>query len=318
MDENIDDIIKYINSNRKKYSHIHDFSKEPGIYAIYFHGKSFPISEIKFNPDNPIYIGKTEKSQESRDAKTHFATGKTGSSTVRKTLGSLLREEFNLTSLPRNDSDYENGRFSHFIFSFPGEMKITEWMISNLSLSFYKYPKSKEEIDALETKIIHNLIPPLNIDYKNPGNPFTSIIKNYRKSCATIAIRNSGFIRKKSDIKSDNSKSSKYSSDSKGTRLYEGIWRNMNPRILEFLMSNKKEISIQLDSGKFENAGNRKSYSFNLEFTSGKVGNNIGGSAVARDLASVLENLSSISPILKEGKFKFRLDSGFCLFITKS
>ncbi len=62
-------------------------------------------------------------------------------------------------------------------------------MLENIAVSFFKYPKSKTEIDALETEIIHVLNPVLNIDYKNPDNPFKPIIKELRKHLAEKLIR---------------------------------------------------------------------------------------------------------------------------------
>ncbi len=59
------------------------------------------------------------------------------------------------------------------------------------------------------------------------------------------------------------------------------------------------------------------SYSFNLEFINGIVSNNIDGSAVARDLAKVLENSLEIKKILNLGHFKIRMDKDFCLWIEK-
>jgi len=62
--------------------------------------------------------------------------------------------------------------------------------------------------------------------------------------------------------------------------------------------------------------GNRQSYSFNLEFDDGVVSNNISGSAMARDLAAVLSNSSSIKSILKTGYFKFQMDNNFTLWVS--
>ena len=75
--------------------------------------------------------------------------------------------------------------------------------------------------------------------------------------------------------------------------------------------------SIVLNAKDFALVGNRKSYSFNLEYDDGVVSNNISGSAVARDLAAELSNSSSVKYILKTGYFKFRMDNNFTLWISK-
>jgi len=98
---------------------------------------------------------------------------------------------------------------------------------------------------------------------------------------------------------------------------YSNIWRNALPTISEILGSSESSGSIALNFEDFALVGNRKSYSFNLEFDDGIVSNNISGSAVARDLAAVLTTSSSVKSILKTGYFKFQMDKNFTLSISK-
>lgn len=187
----IKEIIRLLKENVIPYSEISSFSKLPGIYAIFFIGNKFPLLGEEVKKHQLIYIGKTESSQEKRDAKTHFADGKTGSSTVRKSIGSLLSTETELKPIPRNSTDFEKRRFSHFKFDEESEEKITVWMKSNLGLSFYEFDEKKENIslDELETKIIKELVPVLNIDYKNPDNRYKSQILGIRAGQAAIASK---------------------------------------------------------------------------------------------------------------------------------
>ena len=97
---------------------------------------------------------------------------------------------------------------------------------------------------------------------------------------------------------------------------YSNIWRNQLLTISEILGSSESSESIKLNSKDFALVGNRKSYSFNLEFDDGVVSNNISGSAVARDLAAELSNSSSVKSILKTGYFKFRMDNNFTLWVS--
>ena len=99
--------------------------------------------------------------------------------------------------------------------------------------------------------------------------------------------------------------------------LYTNIWKNSIPAILEILEDGGPNGSIELSSFEFSKVGNRENYSFNLEFDEGSVNNDIGGSAVARDLAAVLLNSSSIRSILKTGYYKFRMDKNYTLWISK-
>jgi len=98
---------------------------------------------------------------------------------------------------------------------------------------------------------------------------------------------------------------------------YSNIWRNALPTISEILGSSESSGSIALNFEDFALVGNRKSYSFNLEFDDGVVSNNISGSAVARDLAAELSNSSSVKSILKTGYFKFRMDNNFTLWVSR-
>lgn len=50
----------------------------------------------------PLYVGKAERSLNGRDVGTHFAAGRTGSSTVRRSLAALLVNELALVAVPRN------------------------------------------------------------------------------------------------------------------------------------------------------------------------------------------------------------------------
>jgi hypothetical protein len=182
------EIIEILKERKTDFLKIKLFSDLPGIYALFYTGQRFPF----FN-EVPryeiIYIGKTESSQLSRDARTHFTSGKTGSSTVRKSIGSLLYSTEKLNPIPRNEIDYKKGRFSQFKFDEQSEEKITQWMKNNLAISFYEFPKSKQDIDDLETDIIMNLTPILNIE-KNPRNIYRNQLKNLRKICALKACNN--------------------------------------------------------------------------------------------------------------------------------
>ena len=182
-----------------------------------------------------------------------------------------------------------------------------------MSISFYEYPKSKQEIEALETEIIHRLIPKLNID-KNPNNPFKAKLQSLRKQCA-IEAHSSQIIQPKIMKRKTTMVSFSPASSSQGK--YTDIWQNTIPEILDLLNSEKPNGTIELNSRDFALVGNRKSYSFNLEFDNGSVSNNIGGSAVARDLAAAISISSSVTSVLKNGYFKFRMDKNFTLWVSK-
>lgn len=186
---NSQDVIQLLRKSEIPYLKTTIFSQLPGIYALFYIGNNFPFVGCNVSTHQIIYIGKTESSQEKRDAKTHFTSGKTGSSTVRKSIGSLLCELEKLNPIPRNDNDYQNGRFSHFMFDVFGEQIITDWMKRNLALSFYEFTGSIQELEDLETEIIDAIVPILNIS-KNPKNTFKITLQALRKKCALSALRN--------------------------------------------------------------------------------------------------------------------------------
>jgi hypothetical protein len=304
----IEKIIKELKANARPYSEIKSFSNQPGIYAFFFYGKTFPLKNFQCASNDIIYIGKTLKSQKSRDADTHFKTGKTGSSTVRKTFGSLLYEQYKLNAIPRSQSDIEKRRNSHFKFDDKSEKQLTQWMVENLGLSFYPYPKSKEEIDDLETLLINHIVPILNIDRKNTVNIHFSSIRLLRKKLSEIAYANHG-IERSNPIKEKLPKVSVVKRKDSNIK-YEDIWESAKDSIIGAIKNNK-ELNLQLDKDDFAKVGNRKSYSFNLEFINGKVSNNIGGSAVARDLARVLANNVEFKKLAIGKELKFKMGKDF-------
>lgn len=308
------DVIELLKKCETEYSKTEYFSQLPGIYAFFFIGNTFPLIGSSVSKHQIIYVGKTESSQEKRDAKTHFTTGKTGSSTVRKSIGSILCEKENLKPIPRNDSDYEKGRFSHFMFDDTSEHIITNWMKNNLALSFYEYPKSRQEIEDLETELIHVLVPILNIS-KNPTNQFKDTLQQLRKNCAQIASKNQ-FPKLKNEQTNFN-KQQQIKSNMSSSGKYIDLWTKNKSLIKEKILNSSTKQMIRLNSKDFSEAGKRSSYSFNLEFKNGIVNNNIDGSSVARDLAKVLDNSSEIKTILNSGYYKINMDRMFCLWLEK-
>lgn len=101
---------------------------------------------------------------------------------------------------------------------------------------------------------------------------------------------------------------------------YVNFWRK-NLAIIRIQLKNSKNgpRSLPISGIELTALGNRDSagYQFNLEIKSGKVTNNISGSAVARDLYKVLTEDDVTKNLLKEGNYKLNLDTGFVLRIQK-
>ena len=98
---------------------------------------------------------------------------------------------------------------------------------------------------------------------------------------------------------------------------YSDFWRRLLPRIEEKLTICDQPQQIQLDRETFDQLGDRQNYSFNIQYSKGRVINNLGGSAVARDLNREIEKAPRIQGILKLGNFKINMDRSFVLWIQK-
>jgi hypothetical protein len=303
-------VTKHLRKARKKFTDYTEFSDKPGIYAFFFDGLAFPLKGYSPVEGEIIYIGKTESSEESRSLRTHFSSGKTGSSTVRRTIGALLRDKLNLIPIPRS-----NGSLAHSNFKFDehSEDRLTKWMKDNLALGFYPYPRTAGEIESFEKSLIATVAPILNLR-DNPHNPYLKIIKSERKIAAQFAARIvSNLGQEKSPTTSLKITAESMTSKNKG--LYTPVWETYYPSILASLKKGKAPVSIQLDAELFKTVGNRKSYTFRLHILNGRVYNNISGSAVARDLAEVIMRTytEDQKPFMN---FTIRMDNNFKLVIN--
>lgn len=94
--------------------------------------------------------------------------------------------------------------------------------------------------------------------------------------------------------------------------LYTDLWMNKKNLIIERI-AQEKSHTVQMNQGDFESVGDRKSYSFRLSYIHGIVSNNISGSAVAGDLARVLETERAL--LHSKKNIVIRLDRDFRLHI---
>jgi len=100
----------------------------------------------------------------------------------------------------------------------------------------------------------------------------------------------------------------------KGSGKYLDLWRKYLP-VVRILIKNSKNglQKLLMSKHEFEVVGEREKagYQFNLEFSQGKVVNNISGSAVARDLRDVIYSDRSAKELISEGAYKINPDSLF-------
>ncbi|MAY98144.1 GIY-YIG nuclease family protein [uncultured Nocardioides sp.] len=153
-----------------------------GLYAVY--GDERAWSDLSLTPafdDQPLYVGKAERSLNGRDVRTHFAAGKTGSSTVRRSLAALLFEALDLSPVPRNPSKPDGS--ANYALEAEGDARLSEWMDQRLTLATWASPVGVV-LDEVETELVRRLRPPLNLD--KVGEPRAEL-RAARRRMATIA-----------------------------------------------------------------------------------------------------------------------------------
>lgn len=135
----------------------------PGLYAVY--GTRVAWTALGLNEADstrPLYVGKAEDSFVSRDLRTHFVSGRTGQSTVRRSFAALLRNSFELHAMPRNPRKPSD--FDRFGLSPGSDERLTTWIWEHLSLAVW--PTSGDvELINIEGLVVRRLDPPLNIVY---------------------------------------------------------------------------------------------------------------------------------------------------------
>lgn len=91
----------------------------------------------------------------------------------------------------------------------------------------------------------------------------------------------------------------------KDANIYVNLWLKYQPVILNKMKHEFESIGDR----------NRSGYSFNMEIRDGIVSNNIGGTAVARDLYEVLKNSDTAKSITQNNYIKITLSKEFVLAI---
>lgn len=129
---------------------------EKGVYLMLLRkGSKLPKTECDYNCQKVfgkevVYVGISNSSLRKRDFKQHF-NGNAGSSTLRKSIGSLFKFKKISRSLNQDDGKTK--------FNEKDEQFISNWMKSNLEF----YYLVCNNTNATEEYLIEKLNPPLNI-----------------------------------------------------------------------------------------------------------------------------------------------------------
>ncbi len=137
-----------------------------GLYAWWASGEVLPALSGSAHPSTPdlrlLYIGIATKLR-SRLASNHL--GRSGSSTLRRTLAGLLLD----------DEQYRTRWTDRVILVDDDERRLTEWMVEHLYVTWCEHPTPRE----VEQTVIQTLRPPLNVDHGS--GPALDLVKAARR-----------------------------------------------------------------------------------------------------------------------------------------
>ena len=150
-----------------------------GVYAIFLRAEAqFPIEMT--TADRIIYVG-SSIDLATREYSNHFSSTGTGFSTLRRSVGALLKEKLSLSAIPRGSGGTESN-YTNYRFEAAGEDRLTKWMETNLEVSVCPVDG---DLESVEQTLITALEPVLCL--KGWENPYAKSIKASRKTCADEA-----------------------------------------------------------------------------------------------------------------------------------
>ncbi len=153
-----------------------------GVYAYFLSGETKSIGDFSAGRGGLIYVG-ASSNLSIRELDAHFKSKNTGFSTLRRSLGAILRDELALTAIPRG-SGKSKSDVTNYRFRSDGEARLTAWMTAKLTRS----ARELENEERIEGELIRRLEPLLNL--KGWPNPHRNAIKRLRKQCADEARAN--------------------------------------------------------------------------------------------------------------------------------
>jgi hypothetical protein len=154
----------------------------PGVYA-WFLDEPTALPGVPDQGEDPIYVGMTSNLRERGD-ETHFSDEGTGFSTLRRSLGALLKDELRLQARPRG-TGASRQNYLCYRFEPAGDARLTAWMQRHLRVAVAEHA----DPDAIEGDLIQLAEPPLNLN--RWPNPYRADIMALRKTCVQEAERRS-------------------------------------------------------------------------------------------------------------------------------
>ena len=170
-------VLRSLRDSRSSLSEL-ETTATPGVYAFFLAAGS-ELLGIAQPGKAPLYVG-TSGNLAQREFDTHFRAGQSGFSTLRRSLGALMRDDLGLKPRPRGTGSSATN-FRNYRFDDAGEERLSDWMQENLQVAVHPV----EDPAALEKDLIGLACPPLNL--KGWANPDAAAIKDARKACVEFA-----------------------------------------------------------------------------------------------------------------------------------
>ncbi len=170
-----DDIRKALLGARQPY----DATPPAGaaVYAIFLKPRG-QLLPLRPGASGLLYIGATHTGLAAHD---HFTMASSSLSTLRRSLGAILRKHLWLQPCPRAPGPGA-ASFRNFAFIPDSEAVLSRWMRANLLVAAAPPPG---ELQATETDLLAALEPPLNLTGWN--NPQRALVSRLRADCARMA-----------------------------------------------------------------------------------------------------------------------------------
>jgi hypothetical protein len=131
-----------------------------GVYAAFMRNPH-SLPDIEVGPSGLLFVGLSKSDLRSRIRFTHRQGG---FSTLRRSIGAILKEQLGLRAIPLASATSSDYRHHHY--QFVDEARLDLWMNSYLT---YGYSTIERHVRNTEKTLIKHLRPPLNlIGWENP------------------------------------------------------------------------------------------------------------------------------------------------------
>lgn len=157
----------------------HQLPDKSGVYGLFLK-QDLPVCGVLLSSNCCIYLGITDNLAQ-RLRENHFANSSTGFSTVRRSLGALLKKRMRLKAIPRSRGISETN-YTNYRFDIEGEERLTKWMLKNLEIGFCTV---QDSIKETERGLLLEQNPALNL--KGCRSPLRKPIGQLRKACVAEA-----------------------------------------------------------------------------------------------------------------------------------